>query len=169
MPGMSSIMMSGLDAYPSKKSVSLCNAATFRQYSTPTDDQRKRWQPSSRNLCKASRAPSSKCPCASTSVRSTSMNMFAFFKRRGMWPNDPKLSHGHWKVTPKCNRDNQISYHRRNCKGSGRWLQPGVRHLVNHNSISVKPNVSMNRTDCLANKLKNCLQMPLNLWLMLLS
>ena len=32
-------------------------------------------------------------------------------------PNDPKLSHGHWKVTPKCNRDNQISYHRRKLKG----------------------------------------------------
>jgi hypothetical protein len=42
-------------------------------------------------------------------------------------PNDPKLSHGHWKVTPKCNRDNQFSYHRRNCRRSGRWLQRGVR------------------------------------------
>jgi hypothetical protein len=29
-------------------------------------------------------------------------------------PNDPKLSHGHWKVTPKCNRDNQISFIGRN-------------------------------------------------------
>ena len=26
------------------------------------------------------------------------------------WPNDPKLSHGHRTVTPKCKRDNQISY-----------------------------------------------------------
>ena len=42
-------------------------------------------------------------------------------------PNDPKLSHGHWKVTPKCNRDNQISYHLLNSRRSGRWLQRGVR------------------------------------------
>jgi len=36
-------------------------------------------------------------------------------------------------VTPECNRDNQISYHRRNSKGGGRWLQRGVsRHGRRH-------------------------------------
>ena len=40
--------------------------------------------------------------------------------------NDPKLSHGHRSVTPECNRDNQISYHRRNARRGGRWLQRGV-------------------------------------------
>ena len=29
-------------------------------------------------------------------------------------PNDPKLSHGHWSLTPKCNCDNQISWLVRN-------------------------------------------------------
>jgi hypothetical protein len=46
------------------------------------------------------------------------------------WPNDQKLSHGHRKVTPKCNRDNQISYHRRNAWRSGRWLQRSVRPRI---------------------------------------
>ena len=51
-----------------------------------------------------------------------------------MTPNDPKLSHGHRSVTPKCNRDNQISYHRRNARRGGRWLQRGVRrqHSITH-------------------------------------
>jgi hypothetical protein len=52
-------------------------------------------------------------------------------KSRGPYPpNDPKLSHGHRSVTPKCKRDNQISYHRRNARRGGRWLQRGVRPLV---------------------------------------
>ena len=50
--------------------------------------------------------------------------------------NDPKLSHGHRTVTPKCNCDNQISYPGRNARRGGRWLQRGVRHhrqlLVNN-------------------------------------
>ena len=41
--------------------------------------------------------------------------------------NDPKLSHGHWSVTPKCNGDNQISYQGRNSRRGGRWLRRGVR------------------------------------------
>ena len=44
-------------------------------------------------------------------------------------PNDPKLSHGHRTVTPKCNGDNQISYPGRNSRRGGRWLQRGVRQI----------------------------------------
>src|SRR5207237_10467019 len=50
-----------------------------------------------------------------------------FTVHTGFPSNDPKLSHGHRKVTPKCNCDNQISYHRRTSRRGGRWLQRGVR------------------------------------------
>ncbi len=55
--------------------------------------------------------------CCLNSIN-TLRNILKIVHKRSL-PNDPKLSHGHWKVTPKCNRDNQISYHRP--KLQGQW------------------------------------------------
>jgi hypothetical protein len=46
-----------------------------------------------------------------------------------MPPNDPKLSHGHRRPAQQCKVDNRISCLGQNSRGSGRWLQRGVRHL----------------------------------------